>query len=272
MKNKVFEMSQFSLESGAQLLARLSSSCRPELSNLDSTIFPNNGPFSKEIVEIAGDVGLGKTTLLMHIMARVILPLDYGGKDGMILLLMTEHNFDFHKFVCVLEKYICQCDKPLEASETDVLTTSLQNITVQRCFDETQFELAILKLHRMLPESNRYCMVALDSIGAFYYTSHGSNGHGKMSQTFYMKNVLRNLKFVVEDYNLSLVYTKPSYFVEKSTLDTMPKVNYFVELIDKNANETENADFVYKVDIPRINQIMSRKYVFDVNGCIEWKK
>lgn len=53
-----------------------------------------------------GDVGVGKTTLLMHIMARVILPLDCGGKDGMVLFLLTDHNFDLTKFIAVIEKYI----------------------------------------------------------------------------------------------------------------------------------------------------------------------
>lgn len=254
-------------ESGAQLIARLMSTSRPKMEHLDSNIFPTDGPKPKEIVEISGDVGVGKTTLLMHIMARVILPLDCGGKDGMVLFLLTDHNFDLAKFIAVLEKYICEHEISNERA-MDILNASLHNINMQRCFDETQFELAIFDSHRILSESNRYCLLALDSIGAFYYTSKDQ----KSGDMHYMTVVLTKLQLIINSYKLALVYTKPAYFVQKTTLNRVESVQYFLELVDKTANGTENSNFVYKVDIPKKNQIISRKYGFDVNGCIEWKE
>lgn len=259
-------MSEPAEESGCQLLARLVSLRRPQISQLDSTIFPNNGPFAKEIVEISGDVGLGKTTLLMHIMSKVILPLDCGGKDGMVLFLLTDHNFDLEKFISVLNKYIYEHVTSNERA-ADILNAALENINIQRCFDETQFELAIYDSHRILSESDRYCFLALDSIGAFYHTSKAQeNGH-----TLYMKDVLTRLRLVITDYNLTLVYTKPAYFVQKHTLHQVHTINYFFKLTDDTADGTEDSNLVYKVDIPKKNEIFTRKYEFDVDGCIEWK-
>lgn len=264
-------MSEPTEESAAQLVARVVSACRPQINILDSKIFPNHGPFPKEIVEISGDVGVGKTTLLMHIMARTILPIEYEGKDGRVIFILTEHNsFDSNKFDCVLEKCIGDCSTS-NASETITLNEQalLQNFTIIRCFDETQFELAIYNLDQLLSESNRYCLLAVDNIGAFYYTSKAE----KAGHSAYMKDILKRLRRVINDYHLVLVYTKPAYFVQKSTSYRMENVNYFMELVDGEAgNETEDADLVYKVDIPKTNQIFSRKYEFDVNGCIEWKE
>lgn len=286
-------MSEPAEESGAQLLARLVSVCRPQINYLDTRIFPNKGPFPKEIVEISGDVGLGvdfflflssmrrndflfvfkigKTTLLMHVMAKVVLPLAYGGKDGMVLLLLTESCFDLEKFIGILQNHIDEC-KTTHATETDattdIMTTAMQNLTIQRCFDEMHFELAIYKLDNILAESNRYCLLALDSIGAFYNTSAAQrNGH-----MIYMKDILTRLQRVIKDYHLALVYTKPAYFLQKSTVNRTERVNYFLELINEGDNELEDSCFVYKLDIPRMKQTFSRKYGFDVNGFIEWKE
>lgn len=259
-------MSDPAEESGAQLLARLSSICRPQINNLDVNIFPNHGLIPKEIVEISGDVGLGKTTLLMHIIAKTVLPVECGGKDGQVICLLTEHNFDLEKFVDVLNKCFGECTTvATNESETDLLATSLQNLTVQRCFDETEFELAIHNLHRMLLENNRYCLIAVDNIGAFYYTKPDK------SQTVYMNDVLTRLQLVISDYHLALVFTKPAYFSRKSIIKRTECVKYFLELIDRSNDETDDVDLVYKVDIPVENVTVFRKYEFDVNGCIEWK-
>lgn len=262
-------------ESAAQLVARVVSACRPQINILDSKIFPNHGPFPKEIVEISGDVGAGKTTLLMHIMAKTILPIECGGKDGRVVFILTEHNsFDSNKFDCVLEK--CIGDGTTSNAQSEMISalneqTLLQNFTIIRCFDEIQLELAIYNLDQLLSESNRYCLLALDNIGAFYYTS--SKAEKKGGYSAYMKDVLNRLRRVINDYHLVLVYTKPAYFVQKSSSSNrMDNVNYFMELIDGAGCEAEDGDLVYRVDIPRTNRVFSRKYEFDVDGCIEWKE
>ncbi|KAG4077484.1 hypothetical protein HA402_002911 [Bradysia odoriphaga] len=253
-------------ESGAQLLARLASVLRPQLNDLDPFIFPNQGLFPNEIAEIAGDSGLGKTALLMHIMARVILPVEYGGKNGQTYFLLTEHNFDMDRFIWVLNKYISEATistEPFE-SESDVLETSLQNLTIQRCFDETQFELAIYNLHKVLQESSRYCLLAVDNIGAFYHTPKNQ----EKGQPFYMKEVLTKLRLVVNQHHVSLVYTKPAYFTLKSVRNITEIVNYFLKL-----TEMEDSSMVYEVECKSqdTSQKCLRKYEFDMNGCIEWK-
>lgn len=252
-------------ESGAQLIARLSSVRRPQLNDLDPYIFPNHGLFPNEIAEIAGDSGLGKTTLLMHIMAKVILPVEYGGKNGRTYFLLTEHNFDMDTFVCVLNK--CIADAPISTepfdSETDILTATLQNLTIQRCFDETQFELSIYNLHKVLQES-RYCLLAIDNIGAFYHTKKNQ----ERGQPFYMKDVLTKLRLVINQYQVSLVYTKPSYFPLKPMRNIAEMVNYFLKL-----SEEEDSSMVYEVEYKGhdVIQKCSREYEFDASGCIEWK-
>lgn len=254
-------MSEPAEESGAQLLARLASVCRPQIHNLHSTIFPNNGPYPKEIVEISGDTELGKTTLNMHIMAKVILPMEYGGKDGMVIFLLTDHNFDMDKFIEIIEKYVKECDKPYTA---DIIMTSLENITIQRCFDEAQFEFGIYGLDAILNKNKRYCLLALDSIGAFYYTSQNR----KFNYVVYMKDLLQRLKRIIHDNHLVLVFTKPAYFTRET--NRIENVDYFIELVDKG-NETDS-NLEYIVDIPKLNQKTLLQYGFDANGCIVWKK
>ncbi|XP_037045237.1 uncharacterized protein LOC119080774 [Bradysia coprophila] len=251
-------------ESGAQLLARLASVLRPQLNDLDPFIFPNHGLFPNEIAEIAGDSGLGKTALLMHIMAKVVLPVEYGGRNGRVYLLLTEHNFDVEKFMWVLNKYLDERTVSTEPIESDVLHTSLQNLTIQRCFDETQFELAIYNLHRVLQESSRYCLLAVDNIGAFYHTPKNQ----EKGQPLYLKEVLTKLRLVVNQHHVSLVYTKPAYFTLKSVWNIMEMVNYFLKL-----SEMEDSSMVYEVGYKGQDTIRKclRKYEFDMNGCIEWK-
>lgn len=249
-------------ESGAQLLARLSSKDRPQLNNLDPYIFPNHGLFPNEIAEIAGDSGSGKTVLLMHIMAKVILPLEYGGRNGQTYFLLTEHNFDMERFTWVLNKYIAETPTATERfeSELEVIEASLQNLTIQRCYNETHLDLAVYNLHRVLQSSDRYSLLAVDNIGAFYHTPKNQ----AKGQPIYMKELLTKLQLIIRDNNVSLVYTKPAYFPLKTMGKCKEIVNYFLKL-----TETEDSLMVYEVEYK--SEKCLRKYEFDVNGCIDWK-
>lgn len=264
-------MSEPCEESGAQLVARLSSMGRPDLNRLDEKIFPNSGLQPNDIVEISGDVGLGKTTLMMEIIAKTILPLECGGKNGQVVLLLTEHNFDLEKLINVMNKCVGECftDSEVHESEIEFLRTSLLNLTIQRCFHETHFELAIQDLHTILRGNHRLCLLAVDNIGAYYY---GVNT--EQNQTSYLNNWLEKFDIIVRDYHLAMVYTKPAYFVQKSTDKRTPKnLKYFLELVDKGNDSSTEVNLQFRIDIPTENIIRYRNYAFDcLTGCIEWNK
>lgn len=265
-------MSQLALETGAQLVARLTSSCRPQIQNLDSIIFPNHGPYPKEVVEISGDTDVGKTTLLMHIMAKLILPSEYGGKNGRVLIFLTDYNFDMEKLVCILEKLINENDQTAtktlnETNIYNVITTSLQNITFQRCFDETQFELGLLGLDELLSNNNQYCLLAIDSIGAFYWTSRKE----KFGIKFNMKDFFQRLTRFAHQYHLVVIYTKPAYFPCNCNFNGTAIADYLLELI-RHDDVSMDSHFVYKIYIRKTNQTVLHNYKFDEEGIIIWTK
>lgn len=124
-------------------------------------------------------------------MAKIILSFKYGGKKGMVLFILTDHNIDISTslYSYILRTFI----NDDSANVDDAITESLENIKIQRRFEELQYELTTYQLDDTFSTNDRYCLLRLDSIGTFCWMSN------KMQS--YMDNVLRRLIRVVDDYN-----------------------------------------------------------------------
>lgn len=68
-------------ECGINLYTRLQSKKRATIENLSPEIIPSYGPRPGEIVEISGRSCAGKTIHLMELIARTIIPVEFGGKQ-----------------------------------------------------------------------------------------------------------------------------------------------------------------------------------------------
>lgn len=266
---------EFEAATVSHLAARLTSKLRPRIDNLNSKIFPNNGPYPREIAEISGETGVGKTTLLLEIMAKVILPTAYGGKDGMVLFLITENNFNISKLMAVMEKIIRNNGAvPNDLTDIiEVIKKSLQNIMFRRCFNDQQLELGILKLDETFHNNNRYSLLAVDNIAAFYWMKVSDSN--KIRMDIYTNDLLKKLIRVIDNHQLVLVYTKPAYYVSNSCSSSnsvSKRIDYLMQLIEKDDQSLDNvANSVYKVQLPKYNKTFLYDYDFNSLG-INWLK
>lgn len=83
-------------ECGVKLLTRLLSKKRPAIVNLLPEIFSADSPKPGEILEISGESSSGKTICAMELIARTIIPVEYGGK--FISLIQYKFSSFFYSF------------------------------------------------------------------------------------------------------------------------------------------------------------------------------
>lgn len=91
-------------ESGRQVLARLSA--RPSISDIEPTLFPSKVLKSRDVVELRGGPGSGKTLLATHLLARCILSCEFGGMGAGAIFINTDHHFQLPQLVAILEHFL----------------------------------------------------------------------------------------------------------------------------------------------------------------------
>ncbi|XP_015586606.1 uncharacterized protein LOC107263645 [Cephus cinctus] len=230
------------IESGLQLLTRLSN--RPSLKGLCNVLFPD-GLLSKETVEITGNVSSGKTFLMTQLLAQCILPLEYSkvniGLGIGVIFINTDHHFMVTKLVDLMCNYIKSAfqsnnQKLPSNEEMDVIiNSSLKCLNIINCYNNSQFLLTLKTLETTLLENYNIALVAIDSISAFYWENRDEGGVWAMD--LYITNLLELLHKSVTQFNIAVIYTRPSNFVskvqdpsEKGLKLTMKNINYKINV------------------------------------------
>lgn len=95
-------------ESGLQLLSRLSA--RPSLLHLDDVLFPD-GPKPGDVIQISGEVSVGKSMLLLKLLTKCLLPkeqesIQIGGLGAGVILIDTDHNISIIRLATFIEGII----------------------------------------------------------------------------------------------------------------------------------------------------------------------
>lgn len=255
-------MSNVSVESGIQLVARLSSIKRPILENVYTQIFPINRPRQGDIVEICGKSNVGKSFLLMEIMSKTILPIEFGGKNANVIFIQTDNNFQIFKFAAILEKHITESGAN---ADSEVIKKSLENVIFLQCYSLQELELTIVNLHSVFAENTKCGLLAWDSITAFYWLQCSEKRPIRL-QT-YVKDLVKRIKTVIEVYGVTFIYTKcmqTDDYYQTDTSDLATNFKFDLKNVDDQFQEF-NASILQSTG----SQISSRKFTIESFG-INW--
>lgn len=257
------------MENILQLLNR-NQKPRPPIDNLFPELF--NKFSNSDIVEIVGDSNTGKSFFVIELIARIILPIEHGGKDASVVLINTDHKFSITKLVEIMHKFInfnketsANLNESLENSQAiDVIKSSLVKLNIMKCYNEPQLENSIAQLDGLLGSNSNIVMILIDSISTFYYTKAQELAKIEMrvSMDGYLKNYYLKLKKYVEEFNVSIVYTRPSHFVSKN--------QHFNENITHKIRTTVNfmaqGQRLFKLYIRSKSRFQELNYIIDHYG------
>ena len=257
------------MENILQLLNR-NQKPRPPIDNLFPELF--NEFNNSDTVEIVGDSNSGKSFFIIELIARIILPIEHGGKDASVILINTDHKFSITKLVEIMHKFInfnkettANLNESLENSEAiDVIKSSLVKLNIIKCYNESQLENSIVQLDGLLGSNSNIVMILIDSISTFYYTKAQEMAKFKMtiSMDGYLKNYYLKLKKYVDEFNVSIVYTRPSHFVSKR--------QHFNENITHKIETTVNfiaeGQRLFKLNIRSKSRNQELNYIIDHYG------
>ncbi|CAO1350756.1 unnamed protein product [Diamesa serratosioi] len=243
---------------------------RPPINNFYPELFTQFN--NSDIVEFIGDSNTGKSFFVMEIIARIILPIEHGGKDASVVLINTDHKFSITKLVEIMHKFInfnketsVNLNESLENSQAiDVIKSSLVKLNIIKCYNESQLENAVVQLDGLLGSNSNIVIVLIDSISTFYYTKAQEMAKVKMTLSMdgYLKNYYLKLKKYVEEFNVSIVYTRPSHFVSKR--------QHFIENITHKIQTTVNfigqGQRLFKLNIRSNGRSRELNYIIDHYG------
>lgn len=220
------QQSQFAIETGVQLYARVSSMNRPSVIHLDDNIFGETPLEPKQTIEITGESNSGKTFLLTNIIAKALI------QGNRIILIETDNTMSFPTLITLLETEIEREDSMDENSsdkQMEIIENCLKNLIILRCYNDFEMEVVLSsKLEEILLAEKDISIIAVDSISAFYWSEF--NSEEPMRMETYFTNTLRRFRRICDDYKLVLGYTRPSSFISGQKSQDDKLIDYRIEL------------------------------------------
>lgn len=265
-------MCEFASESGAQLVARIQSRFRPPLSKLLPEIITNHGPFPSEIIEISGKSNVGKSMLLLELIAKTIIPIEHGGKGAFVILIDLASNFQMFSLFGVLEKHILH-HKMITSASTDtedlqqatnnvqeIIHIALTNLIIFNCYTGNDFDRVMYQVDELLATNNGISLIAIESLGNFYWNDTPE----RTRMDYHLRGSLEIIKKLLDKYQVTLAYTKPAYFVSRGDKKMADMIRYKIELISRDSSFS-SFDAITLCD----GKSLSRNYCIKNLG-IEW--
>ncbi|KAL4218645.1 DNA repair protein xrcc2 [Mactra antiquata] len=215
-----------SKETGIQFLARLGS--RPTLSGIEPILFGTEGPHMKDVIEIFGEEGTGKTEMLVHLICRCILPekwnnIHLGGRAAGVILFDTDSKFSILRLVHLLEKIVSTKMKESEnsvtinSSDMDVFIGScLKRLKIVLCYNSDQLFITLHSVEDLILNDSSISVIMIDSISSFYWMDRQGGGDSTAAQESNMRNITEILNKLVEHYNLTVLVSKSPMFKKKN--------------------------------------------------------
>ncbi|XP_052220663.1 DNA repair protein XRCC2-like isoform X2 [Dreissena polymorpha] len=206
-------------------LARLGT--RPHVSGIEADVF-GSGPQCKDVIEIYGEEGTGKSEFLSHLIVQCILPeawssIDLGGRGASVIFIDTEYKFSILRLVSLMEKQVLQkladCGKEfrLDASQIEVfIEECLERLYIVRCSSSEELVITLHSLEGVICNDPNISLVMIDSISAFYWLDRSLGGDSIPAQEANLKLTVEALTKLVNTYNLVLFATKSAVYKKKS--------------------------------------------------------
>lgn len=192
------------IESGVELLSRITQ--RPKLDQLNTTLFPDGGPLPSQLVEITGEPNVGKTIMIMDLIAKCLLPTIYGGKGSGAIIVNTDHHFHLFRLISIMEYYIKAFEKSHSCkSHENVIDNSLSNLLILNCYNSDQLMVTFMNVENIILRNANISLVALDSISAYYWMDRLSSD---ISFNAYFSQIIATLHAIAKRFNVTVFYTK----------------------------------------------------------------
>lgn len=235
---------KFKIESGVQLLARLSK--KPEIENFYPVLFDQGLKYGNVVEIISCN---NSSYLLIDMICDALIKTETNAESVGVLMFNTAGHFNIHELIKTLEKRIelnfnSGIDKQILKKEIDkVLEKTLSNFFLFEIYDATQFYTTIYSLDNIFTKHSNISLLLFDTVTAFYWSEQGFK---ITKMDVYLNNLLGIIQKVTKEYKVILVYTRPAYF--SSSKDTA----------DFETSEiTDGVNFKVKLD--------NKKEVFEVN-------
>lgn len=231
-----------------QLLARLVS--RPSIADVLPDLFVT-GPEGKEIYEIVGTEGTGKTEFLLNIVASIILPkswrnIQLHGSDASVIFIDTDYKFSIIRLAMIMEKKIIEkiekCSKNTVTPSADemegFITDCLKRLSLVHCNNSSHLLITLFSLETSVSNNPNISAIMIDSISVFYWLDKSMGGESTSMQELRLRQISDYLSKLVNDYNLVLFATSAVLFQKKSK-------DYDCKGVNSN-QDTENMEYLCK--------------------------
>ena len=173
--------------------------------------------------------GTGKSELLLHLVAKCILPktwntFELSGFGVRVVLIDCDYKFSILRLALVLEKRIL---KAVEKSDGDAGSFSnehvesfirdcLKNLSVIHCSNSPQLLCTIHSLENTFSTEPEISCLMIDSISAFYWPDRCASGDSVSGQQKIMNFIVKGLEKIIKGFNIVLFVTKAEIFRNKS--------------------------------------------------------
>lgn len=254
------------IESGLQVFTRLT--CPPTLVSLHPHLFPD-GPLPLQVIEISYENDSPQNAILCDLISNVILPAEYGGKNTSVVIIITDGHFDVLILAKILRFKLKLRFNYDEDSIKSIVEKCLNLAYIMEVYDSRHLFITMKSVEQMFAAKAEIAMVIVDTISAFYWSDR-LNGKSVFKMDSYLKKTLGTLQALTKEYKPVIVYTKPSYFVSKSSLSDegvecsqeigIEKINY--KLIIKKNSEQKGVTDLYNVSVKDVNCTFLKHFYF----------
>ncbi|GAU98542.1 Rad51c XRCC2 [Ramazzottius varieornatus] len=172
-------------ESGVELFVGLSQ--RADVSRIIPLLF-TDGTFGKNgILEINGRFGSGKSILLLEIVTRCILDVEFGGCGAEVVFFDILNQMNIHRLGNLLQFRIREKTQNPSSIEK-VLFQSLSRLKIKRAYSTALLFVELYRLEQSLNRGERTALICMDNITAFYWLArHQSPASPPNHNQFFLK-------------------------------------------------------------------------------------
>lgn len=204
-------------ETGLQLLARLGS--RPSIAGVLSPIF-NDGPSPKDVIELFGTEGTGKSEILMNLVAGIILPktwksINLNGKDASVIFIDNDYKFSIIRLVTLMENRIHATLKNGHQTEGNLtndvemlIQKCLSKLSLIRCTSSSELLVTLYSLEQTLLSNPNLSVIMIDSVSAFYWIDKCNGGESLVAQERNLTLISEVLSKFINSFSLIVIATK----------------------------------------------------------------
>lgn len=110
----------------------------------------------------------------------------------------------------------------------DIVLESMKKITISKCYSATDYKLMLLYCTNHLTANANISLIVVDSIATFYWSEFSDEKPIRMET--YLQQRVRELRQLVNEFNVVAVYTRPDEFGSNLTKTSDQHANYKIQL------------------------------------------